>query len=853
MGNFIDSLSTEQKNNINVIISTALKSGITNPISIAGALAIVSKESGFVPKNENLNYSAKRLQEVFGISAERASKIAGNPQAIGDAIYGGKYGNAKNEGYKFRGRGLNQLTFKGNYEKYKGLIGEDIVSDPERVNNISTAAKILIAYNKNNINALKKSGKLSSYGATDINGFKDTKNAVFAHYHITAGAGLSVNKIKNLERNDSLGGMTKALARVDELYDYVKKFDPKSFPNSIQENTPQSGLSPNESQQTSEQQTPTPTPPPPDPKLDGQITLEKVSGPGNLMGQITSEVIFGQITFSDIQFDEPGTYVLRAIPSNSNVETLEFTVLVSANDNPKSTEKPVEEVQGKRSIITQIDPVRLKIAPITFPVQTTAEPENAEALSQIGLTPFVWYNGFQIKESSLNKLQIYYDEFVPCCLVKFSDLLGIIAKQGMPLSDATFDVFLNSNSSVLKSIHLRFKILDFQQNPDKSYTMTGTLDLKDFYKVNYKSYKGTSFEVMRKIAEELELGYNSNIDNTSDSMTWINTGAKYKDFLNKIIQHSYIGDTSFIQAYIDFYYGLNLVDLEKEWNRDCNNDLGITTGGLTIADENKKDEKTNLAPLILINDLSLHYSNLYFENYRVQNNATNKSVSSGQFTTTKYYDIGTKQFLIFDIDSATTQSNDKVILKGKPTDSEELKTNYTTVFGGKVDLSNVHKNYLYAEVLNKRNLIDISKIVVTFEMPNANFNLYKFQKVRIQFINPAPSIIEEDFNQKRISGDWMIIDIAFLWNGKKMVQIVKAVRRELEKIEEEKNQPVENQQPVKEGNVNQLVEETPPNSIYKIDEIYIIQGSDGTQYELTVKEILDNGNEISGWLWEIEK
>ncbi|NBV07432.1 MAG: hypothetical protein EBS06_09415 [Proteobacteria bacterium] len=209
--------------------------------------------------------------------------------------------------------------------------------------------------------------------------------------------------------------------------------------------------------------------------------------------------------------------------------------------------------------------------------------------------------------------------------------------------------------------------------------------------------------------------------------------------------------------------------------------------------------------------------------------------------------------MIFDIDSATTQSNDKVILKGKPTDSEDLKTNYTTVFGGKVDLSNVHKNYLYAEVLNNRNLIDLSKIVVTFEMPNPNFNLYKFQKVRIQFINPAPSIIEEDFNQKRISGDWMIIDIAFLWNGKRMVQIVKAVRRELEKVDEEKNQTVENQQPLKEGNVNQVVEETPPNSIYKVDEIYIVQGSDGTQYELTVKEILDNGNEISGWLWEIEK
>lgn len=221
---YVDSLSSTQKKNIDAIINSAKNGGITNPISIAGMLAIVSKESNFQPQDENLNYSASRLQEVFGISSSKANQIAHNPEAIGNAIYGGKFGNASNEGYKYRGRGFNGLTFKNNYKKYGKLIDEDIVSNPSKVNEVEIASKVLIEYNKNRFEDLKKLGKLQFYGnAQDINDLSDTKNSVMAFYHVTAGNGNSVEKIKNLAKNDRLGGMTKALSRVDDLLEYVKK------------------------------------------------------------------------------------------------------------------------------------------------------------------------------------------------------------------------------------------------------------------------------------------------------------------------------------------------------------------------------------------------------------------------------------------------------------------------------------------------------------------------------------------------------------------------------------------------------------------------------------------------------
>ena len=224
---YLDSLTTEQKNNIAIIVDEAKKAGITNPNSIAGMLAIVSKESSFLPQNENLNYSSERLQEVFKIPASRANQIAGDPVATANAMYGGKYGNASNEGYKYRGRGFNQLTFKGNYKKYGDAIGEDLVSNPDKVNNVKTAAKVLIAYNKEGIESLKRKGKLKEYNAENINDFKNTKDATLAFYHATAGSGNSVSYVKGLAKNDQLGGMTKALNRVNDLLGavgtYVKK------------------------------------------------------------------------------------------------------------------------------------------------------------------------------------------------------------------------------------------------------------------------------------------------------------------------------------------------------------------------------------------------------------------------------------------------------------------------------------------------------------------------------------------------------------------------------------------------------------------------------------------------------
>lgn len=60
-----------------------------------------------------------------------------------NTIYGNLYGNGTKDGYKYRGGGLNQLTFKAGYESKGKMIGVDLVSNPKKINQIEIAAIVV--------------------------------------------------------------------------------------------------------------------------------------------------------------------------------------------------------------------------------------------------------------------------------------------------------------------------------------------------------------------------------------------------------------------------------------------------------------------------------------------------------------------------------------------------------------------------------------------------------------------------------------------------------------------------------------------------------------------------------------
>jgi len=122
------------------IPDTAVKFGITTPLRLAHFLSQCSHESaGFKAVQENLNYSAKGLMDIFKKyfpTQTLAEQYQKNPQKIASKVYGGRMGNgdeSTGEGYKFRGRGFLQTTGKENYANFAKFIGEDTVANPDLV------------------------------------------------------------------------------------------------------------------------------------------------------------------------------------------------------------------------------------------------------------------------------------------------------------------------------------------------------------------------------------------------------------------------------------------------------------------------------------------------------------------------------------------------------------------------------------------------------------------------------------------------------------------------------------------------------------------------------------------------
>jgi putative chitinase len=115
---------------------------ITSKAREAGFLGqVVIESDGFVALEEILYYrSADRIWSIFKRihhkGLDGVAKLTRNPKALGNAVYANVNGNgdeASGDGYKYRGRGLIQLTGRGNYRDAEVALNRPYITAPELV------------------------------------------------------------------------------------------------------------------------------------------------------------------------------------------------------------------------------------------------------------------------------------------------------------------------------------------------------------------------------------------------------------------------------------------------------------------------------------------------------------------------------------------------------------------------------------------------------------------------------------------------------------------------------------------------------------------------------------------------
>lgn len=135
--------------------------GINTPLRQAHFLAQVGHESaGFTKVEEGLNYSQDALTAMFGkrITVTQAkaygrnAEHVANQKMIANIIYANRNGNrdvASGDGYRYRGRGLIQITGKANYAALSGQLSADVVANPDLLTENLQAAMSAAAWWKN--------------------------------------------------------------------------------------------------------------------------------------------------------------------------------------------------------------------------------------------------------------------------------------------------------------------------------------------------------------------------------------------------------------------------------------------------------------------------------------------------------------------------------------------------------------------------------------------------------------------------------------------------------------------------------------------------------------------------------
>jgi predicted chitinase len=221
-------VSSSDKKMAEIVLEKLKKYGIVNPIVQKAILSVVGKESKFNPQISEVSYSKtlnSRIRKIFGnrvkdLSDSELNSLKKDQVKFWDRVYGEsdptgasqKMGNTEpGDGYKYRGRGFNGITFKSNYKKYTDLlrkngVNANLVQNPELLTDPEIAAEVNALYF---VEQLSSPESRKKYGNGNPNDFKDFQTALKAVTNANAGWG------RNIEGSEDLAKATEYSKKID--------------------------------------------------------------------------------------------------------------------------------------------------------------------------------------------------------------------------------------------------------------------------------------------------------------------------------------------------------------------------------------------------------------------------------------------------------------------------------------------------------------------------------------------------------------------------------------------------------------------------------------------------------------
>lgn len=395
--------------------------------------------------------------------------------------------------------------------------------------------------------------------------------------------------------------------------------------------------------------------------------------------------------------------------------------------------------------------------------------------------PLIKINNYIVSNEEIDILTIDSTGFIPTVTLKCTFIHQKFISTELPKDGDIISIAIRNKSDVLKILRNDFVITGVSSV--NNYTDVYGMNTMTFFGVlfipglssiydNY-SFKGTSLKAIQDVAHKLGLGFATNEDDTDDKQIWIKGLHPTSKYIQSIVKHSWKDDKSFYDVWIDLYYNLNFVNVNKQLLSDESKvDLGVWLNNIDIDYVYGSDTDENKAigiPNVLSNYEKYKNTSYYIRSWKPINRSSNITFDIGTKMICQMFEHNNKLYnnpsaiknwsipLEPIYDPQKTKSY--ILLRGRATqdpstrgnDLAQVNYSYPNLYinkswmGNQYTVSNPdsstsewdgnhHRNYYRAKLQNLINNKELEKLNVEVNIIGTNLNIIKGDKIPIFLI-----------------------------------------------------------------------------------------------------------------------
>ena len=415
--------------------------------------------------------------------------------------------------------------------------------------------------------------------------------------------------------------------------------------------------------------------------------------------------------------------------------------------------------------------------------------------------PLVQINDFLYKDEDIMSMDIDTRYFLPTISLKINVRSKLVFTAGFPLDGDLISVFIRSKDSNLKPIRNDYEItsVEVHDSGDETHPaimiLSGILFVQGLSTMKCFSMRGTSIDVLQRVAQDLKLGFATNEVQTNDEQTWICPYVSVQDFIKHVNNAAWKDTTSFFTVFVDIYYHLNFVNIDPLFSIEPGLELGISNENFSNDYDIDMKQINSSHAIIFSNNEMMRYNNFHVKKYEQVNHSNNVSRSDGYLKYNHHYDALIRKKVVLYADTRITpgSENDMYIMKGRK-NADNRKDRVTHTWNGVLygeNGENQNPKYTFSRTWNYQNILHLDKLYLDILVENINANIRRFQVVPLlitvendnerRFYNEPPDKSENSVQfvvEKFYTGNYVIDSIGYSYKNGRFNQHMKFMRRE---------------------------------------------------------------------------